>query len=769
MAVYRGLSNVSTWSVALGIVVCSTSLYAQTPPAAEENDDSTTVEESEDIGETGLEEFDLSLLIDPEVRTASLVAEPLSESPAPVTVITSDMIEAIGARNLQEVLIYYVPGMTLIADKNELNVAMRGIYTDSQQKILILVDGHRINSRIFSSAAPDHSIGIHPSKVKQIEVLRGPGSAIYGNLALNGVINIVTKDAAEIDGATIEAEVGTFGQRAIHAAVGEKFTDEAELVLFADLYRAEGETIVVPPEDQYNTIDEEDETNAYLSSFRDPASYDLGARLRLGDFSLHLGARQGKMVPPFTSGSVTGGETYNYEDYRPWNGVRPGHMSRNVHMELAYDNSWFGWLSLHSGFYADTNSTIMRDVVAPRSNGADQQVSTVIGWQERTLGNLSHLTLNYDMGAVGSGAVVVGGQIDSVDLVDSYWITGSSGDLKTIEGTSEEQVLPDGGETIYSGFTQLKHALGFNGDVIFNLGVRYDYKDRVDYLYTNEFLEEEFEVGEDIRAISPRTALILAPESWFGVKFSFSDSFVDAPYFTRNNRTRNFRGTPTLLPERMRAYQLTPTIRAFNDRFRNTTNFYYLEHRDIIFRKPDAASGESVFQNSGQLVIAGVEDEITFLAEDYRIRAAASYQRPLHSEVYPVTNNEIDNVPLFYASLVLDVKPLFWMTDKLWLGLSGRYYSSQASPIDIFFLVQRGGRGTPPITREWEEPDNRVDDYFLLRASLRWKEIADTRFHADLTVDNILNQTYYQGGTTSHPYQQQGRWIMAGLGYDFDL
>jgi iron complex outermembrane receptor protein len=757
-------------SVVSAALLCAGNVAAQTnsndnessEPAAEESSEASAPES------TGLDELDLSRLIDPEVRSASLVAEPVSEAPAPVTVITSDMIEAIGARNLQEVLAAYVPGVTVVSDKNELNVAMRGIYTDSQQKMLVLVDGHRINSRLFSSAAPDFSIGIHPSKVQQIEVLRGPGSALYGNLALNGVINIVTKDAADMSTAAVEAGLGTLGQRTLSATSGQDLGNDRAVKVWGTLYQAEGEVVRVPAEEQFNKIDDP-EPDAYLNGFKDPASFDVGGQLKLGDISLSLGARQGKMVPPFSSGKVQGGQTYDYEEFRPWNGVAPGLMSRSTHSELAYDASLGKFVDFHTGIYFDTNSTVQRLVLETRTSGADQRLSTVIGQQESTIGNLSHLRLGYDGGTFGEGSFLIGGQIDRVAVIDSYWITGSEGDLKTVNGTAERPVLPPGNETIYSAFSQIKHAVGLKQDVIFNLGVRYDYKDRHDYLYENEFLEEEFEVGDDIYAISPRLAMILAPESWFGVKFSFSDSFVDAPYFNRTNRTRNDRGTPTLEPERMRAYQLTPTIRAFGDQLRNSTNFYYLEHNDIIFRKPDAEPSEPIFENSGELVIAGVENEITFLEDDYRLRAAISFQKPLHWTVYPVTDGQIDNVPLYFASAVADFKPLWWMTDDVWLGINGRYYSEQTSPIDIFYLVQRSGRGAPPVTREFNEPDNRVDDYFLLRATLRWNQIADTDLHASLTVDDILGTTYYQGGTTAHPYRQPGRWFMVRVGYDFDI
>ena len=80
------------------------------------------------------------------ITTASQQAESIEEAPVPVTLITEEMIRSIGARNLKEALIAYVPGMTDIACNEEMNVAMRGIYSSGQEKILIMLNGHRLNS-----------------------------------------------------------------------------------------------------------------------------------------------------------------------------------------------------------------------------------------------------------------------------------------------------------------------------------------------------------------------------------------------------------------------------------------------------------------------------------------------------------------------------------------------------------------------------------------------------------------------------------------------
>ena len=106
--------------------------------------------------------FDLSIeeLFAIEVDSVSGFREKISEAPAPVTIIDSQMIENSGVYTLRDLLTLYVPNFTQVQDQNEYNVAFRGIYTSSQQKFLITLNGHRLNSRAYSMANPDHSIAL---------------------------------------------------------------------------------------------------------------------------------------------------------------------------------------------------------------------------------------------------------------------------------------------------------------------------------------------------------------------------------------------------------------------------------------------------------------------------------------------------------------------------------------------------------------------------------------------------------------------------------
>ena len=120
------------------------------------------------------------------ITTASRQAESIEESPVPVTLITEAMIRHSGAQTLQELLCLFVPGMS-IAEGLEANIAMHGITGISQEKILFLQDGHRLNGYSTNAEAPDYRNSL--DKIQQIEVLRGPASSLYGsNLSYNSLV-----------------------------------------------------------------------------------------------------------------------------------------------------------------------------------------------------------------------------------------------------------------------------------------------------------------------------------------------------------------------------------------------------------------------------------------------------------------------------------------------------------------------------------------------------------------------------------------------------
>ncbi len=156
------------------------------------------------------------------ISIATGTAQPISRAPAVATVITAKDIKEMGATDIDEAL-ETVPGLHVSRNffANGPIYTFRGIYAVSNPQVLMLVNGISVNN-IWQG---DRSLlwgGMPVEAISRIEVIRGPGSAVYGADAFSGVINIITKEAAEIDGFEFGSRVGSFDTKDIWALYGDK-------------------------------------------------------------------------------------------------------------------------------------------------------------------------------------------------------------------------------------------------------------------------------------------------------------------------------------------------------------------------------------------------------------------------------------------------------------------------------------------------------------------------------------------------------------------
>lgn len=148
-----------------------------------------------------LRELSLEELMNVEVSVSSKTREKsLRESPGIISVITSEDIANSGARDLIDVL-NLVPGFSFGVDVfNVVGAGIRGNW-GFEGKILLLIDGIQMNEHNYGVFALGNHYPIE--HIDKIEIIRGPGSVIYGGFAELGVINIITKNAEKIDGTQI--------------------------------------------------------------------------------------------------------------------------------------------------------------------------------------------------------------------------------------------------------------------------------------------------------------------------------------------------------------------------------------------------------------------------------------------------------------------------------------------------------------------------------------------------------------------------------------
>ncbi len=134
----------------------------------------------------------------PMIDIATGYAVPLESAPAVATLITAEDIERMGAETLDEVL-NTVPGLHVIPSffsRTDPIHSIRGIYTGFNPQVLFMLNGVRLTSPHTGSLVPNYRVNI--KNISRVEIVRGPGSAIYGADAFAGVINIITKNAQEL-------------------------------------------------------------------------------------------------------------------------------------------------------------------------------------------------------------------------------------------------------------------------------------------------------------------------------------------------------------------------------------------------------------------------------------------------------------------------------------------------------------------------------------------------------------------------------------------
>lgn len=187
-------------------------------------------------------EMNLEELVDVPVTGSTLTKESLKTVPAAVSVFTREHINRLGVDYLYE-LLNLVPGFQFNRNASSgvaYTYSARGRRTNQQSvEVLLLVDGHVVNDP--RAGSPDIVLPLYPlSQVERVEIIRGPGSAIYGSSAFTGVINIITQKTQR----SVAVQLGSQQRRQVEnfwaASIGDWAFDS-----FIQAYRDEGDNYLL--------------------------------------------------------------------------------------------------------------------------------------------------------------------------------------------------------------------------------------------------------------------------------------------------------------------------------------------------------------------------------------------------------------------------------------------------------------------------------------------------------------------------------------------
>lgn len=666
------------------------------------------------------------------ITTASNQAERIEEAPVPVTLITEEMITMSGARNLKELLMAYVPGMTNVECNEEMNIAMRGIYSSGQEKILIMMDGHRLNSYATNVARPDFSISLE--KVRQVEVLRGPASSLYGGVALTAVINIITKSGSDINGFRVKAGIGNYGQKQGDILFGQHYLN-FDVAAWANFYQADGEKVNIPVSEQLGVIPMEGDI--IIGGFNKKPTYDFGTRISWKNLSLMYNSNFSKTVAPYSLSYFFA--PYDYSRYGLMDGNAPGYASTAHHVQFSYKNT-FGKLSLDASLSYDAEQQNRYQVISDYfpaeelqyvliQNGSNAEVYPTDytfqynSWLEQNSGISVNGSLPYRLNGDHSGTISFGAQYNYFELISSRNLEGDMGDRVLVEFHGTKTLFP-GVENSADAYFQLKHQWR---SFILNGGLRYDYKKRKNH--------------KSIHELSPRIALVFVQPK-YNLKLSYSKAFVDAPYYYRYNTLDTYSGGEDLLSEYLHSFQLSFSSSKLLNGLDIELNSFYNKASNLIY--PDGL----IYTNSGVLQSVGVEIVAKYSWNRFTANVNAEWQHVVSSENYTANSSHIYNIPNFTTSMLASYRLGYGFTLRANLNMmSGQTWLYEQAP----------EMGVAP-----EERTLPARAILSMGVNYKYKSL-------ELIFDchNILNKRYEQGGSSIGPIMQQGRWIKLQAAYNF--
>ncbi len=284
---------------------------------------------------------ELLLFEEPVVSAAAKHPQRAREAPSSVTVLTRDDIRRFGWRTLAEAL-RSVRGFYGSYDRNYSYVGVRGFLRpgDYNDRILLLVNGHTYNDDIYQTALLGPEFGIDLEAVERIEVVRGPGSALYGGNALFAVINVVTSTAAQQPGIRPLVETGSYGRKRGQLSVGHVFENGLEVFTSGSVLDVDGHDDLfyrayARPKTNFGFADDADGERAL--------NYFLSARD--GPFSFQGGInRRDKQIPTAAFASTfddPGTKTTDGRQFAELTYAAPVAPNVDVTARTFYDGVWY--------------------------------------------------------------------------------------------------------------------------------------------------------------------------------------------------------------------------------------------------------------------------------------------------------------------------------------------------------------------------------------------------------------------------------------------
>jgi iron complex outermembrane receptor protein len=530
----------------------------------------------------GLGELSLEELMKIKVQTvygASKFEQQVSEAPASISIITADDIAKYGYRTFADVL-RSVRGFHVTNDRNYSFVGIRGFLRpgDYNSRVLVVIDGHRMNENVYDSVNLGTEFEVDLEQIERIEIIRGPGSSLYGANAFFAVINVLTKKGRDLRGADIAAAGGSLETYRGRISYGKEYRNGLDVALSGSVYDSGGH------ERLYYKEFDDPATNTGIAEHSDDDRYGhVFSRFSLQDLTLEgVFMEREKGIPTGAFGTV-------------FNDQRNRTVDRHFYLDLKYDHAVTAQAGVLAHLYYDAYSydgTSVYDLADP--------------------GAASLLVLNKDQGRGRWWGADL--QYTATVLRKNKLIAGAGYQDNTRQSLSNHDVDPflsylddTRNSAIVSLFLQDESRIA--DKVILNAGLRWDHY-------------ESF--GS---TVNPRVALLYKPFPKSIVKLLYSEAFRAPNTYEMFYVATGYKPNPDLEPEKIKSWELVYEL-TFGDHVRSSVSGFSNTIDGLISQQVDPADGLLQFQNHDEVEARGVELELDGTWQNgVQARANYTFQR----------------------------------------------------------------------------------------------------------------------------------------------
>ena len=227
----------------------------------------------------------------------------ITDAPASVTIVTADDIQKYGYRTLSD-LLHSVPEYYVSYDRSYSYSGVRGFGQTGNynSRILIQLDGHRVNDNIYNQGFIGTESIIDLDLVDKVEIIRGPGSSLYGSNAFFGVINIITKKTKDFGQPGLAASYGSFDTLKGRLSYGRQFDNGADLAMSGSSLYSKGQDLYFPEFD-----DPASGSSGIARNCDSDQASNLFGRLKYG----HLTLESARLVRDKTTPTASFGTDFN--------------------------------------------------------------------------------------------------------------------------------------------------------------------------------------------------------------------------------------------------------------------------------------------------------------------------------------------------------------------------------------------------------------------------------------------------------------------------